>query len=276
MLDGISVATFKAVINSKIAKAINSKNWLYLPNVPLAAVAGTIEPCPIKDLVLWTAKSQRDNAGYKVENLGGKSGRLRVGIYARVSTRDQNCDRQISDLKSYADRCNYDVVRIYKEVGSGAKHDRTERKKIIELARSRLIDAVLVTELSRWGRSTTDLIMTLEQLASYGVSLIAQTGMQFDLSTPHGKLIAQILSSMAEFERELIRERVRSGIAHARSKGKVFGRPRGGKIMDACDRINELRADGMSVRAIAREVGLSKSAIAKCPRCEDLPEGMEW
>jgi DNA invertase Pin-like site-specific DNA recombinase len=118
--------------------------------------------------------------------------------------------------------------------------------------------------------------MTLEELASYGVSLIAQTGMQFDLSTPHGKLIAQILSSMAEFERELIRERVRSGLAHARSKGKIFGRPTGGKIADSCDRINQLRLEGMSVRSIAKEVGLSKSAIAKCPRCPDLPEGMDF
>ncbi len=144
------------------------------------------------------------------------------------------------------------------------------------MARARLIDAVLVTELSRWGRSTSDLIRTLEELASYGVSVIAQTGMQFDLSTPHGRLIAQIMSSMAEFERELIRERVRSGIANARARGKVFGRPTGGKIADSCDRINELRGQNMSVRAIAREVGLSKSAIAKCPRCEEVPEGMDW
>lgn len=211
-----------------------------------------------------------------MQNSGGKNGQFRVTIYARVSTHDQNCDRQESDLKNYADRCNYDVVRIYKEIGSGAKNDRQERKKIIALARSRSIDAVLVTELSRWGRSTSDLIMTLEELASYGVSLIAQTGMQFDLSTPHGKLIAQILSSMAEFERELIRERVRSGLAHARARGKVFGRPTGGKIADSCDRINQLRSEGLSVRSIARQVGLSKSSIAKCPRCEDAPEGMDW
>lgn len=211
-----------------------------------------------------------------MENSGGKSGQFRVAIYARVSTHDQNCDRQESDLKNYADRCAYNVVRVYKEIGSGAKNDRQERQKVIDLARSRSIDAVLVTELSRWGRSTSDLIRTLEELASYGVSLIAQTGMQFDLSTPHGKLIAQILSSMAEFERELIRERVRSGLAHARSKGKVFGRPTGGKIADSCDRINQLRSQKMSVRSIAREVGLSKSAIAKCPRCDEVPEGMDW
>jgi putative DNA-invertase from lambdoid prophage Rac len=211
-----------------------------------------------------------------VENLGGNSGQPRAAIYCRVSTKDQDCGRQKKDLTTYADTCGYVLKGCFAEIGSGAKNDRQERKKIIELARSRSIDAVLVTELSRWGRSTSDLIMTLEQLASYGVSLIAQTGMQFDLSTPHGKLIAQILSSMAEFERELIRERVRSGLAHARSKGKIFGRPTGGKIADSCDRINELRAAKMSVRSIASAVGLSKSAIAKCPRCEEIPEGMDW
>ena len=211
-----------------------------------------------------------------MEISGGKSGQIRAAIYCRVSTRDQQCERQRVDLQEYATRCDFRIVSNHLEIASGSKNDRQERKKIIELARSRLIDAVLVTELSRWGRSTADLIMTLEELASYGVSLIAQTGMQFDLSTPHGKLIAQILSSMAEFERELIRERVRSGLAHARSKGKIFGRPVGGKIADSCDRINQLRSQGMSVRSIAHEVGLSKSAIARCPRCVNLPEGMDW
>lgn len=211
-----------------------------------------------------------------MENSGGKSGQLRAAIYCRVSTKDQDCGRQKQDLTTYADTCGYLLKGYYAETGSGAKNDRQERKKIIELARSRSIDAVLVTELSRWGRSTIDLIMTLEELAGYGVSIIAQTGMQFDLSTPHGRLIAQILSSMAEFERELIRERVRSGMAHARSKGRVFGRPTGGKIADSCDRINQLRAENFSVRSIAKEVGLSKSAIAKCPRCPDLPEGLDF
>ena len=129
-----------------------------------------------------------------------------MGIYCRVSTHDQNCDRQERDLKSYADRCDYHVVRIYKEVGSGAKNDRLERKKITELARARSIDIILVSELTRWGRSTIDLIDSLHQLQSYGVSLIAQNGFQFDLSTPHGKMIASIMATLAEFERDLLKE----------------------------------------------------------------------
>lgn len=211
-----------------------------------------------------------------MENLEGKNGRIRVGIYCRVSTHDQSCDRQESELKAYAVRANYDVVRIFKEVGSGAKLDRVERRRVMEIARARSIDAVLVSELTRWGRSTIDLIDSLNLLQSWGVSLIAQNGFQFDLATPHGKMIASIMSSLAEFERDLLRERVKSGIANARAKGKIFGRPRGGKIKDSCDRINELRSQGLSVRAIAIEVGLSKSAIAMCPRCPDLVEGMDF
>jgi putative DNA-invertase from lambdoid prophage Rac len=210
-----------------------------------------------------------------VTNLEGKSGRLRVGIYCRVSTHDQICDRQESELKSYATRCNYDVVQIFKEVGSGAKNDRVERKRVMQIARSRSIDIILVSELTRWGRSTIDLIDSLHQLQSWGVSLIAQNGFQFDLSTPHGKMIASIMATLAEFERDLLKERVKSGIASARAKGKIFGRPTGGKIADSCARINKLRAQKMSVRNIAIEVGLSKSAIAKCPRCEELPEGLD-
>ena len=199
-----------------------------------------------------------------------------MGIYCRVSTHDQICDRQESELKSYADRCDYDVVRIFKEVGSGAKLDRVERRKVMEIARARSIDIILVSELTRWGRSTIDLIDSLHQLQSWGVSLIAQNGFQFDLSTPHGKMIASIMATLAEFERDLLKERIKSGISNARARGKIFGRPTGGKIADSCDRINELRVQGMTVRAIAIKVGLSKSAIAKCPRCEELPEGLDF
>jgi putative DNA-invertase from lambdoid prophage Rac len=211
-----------------------------------------------------------------VENLGGKSGRLRAAIYTRVSTTDQNCDRQQAELNAYADRCGYSVVSVHAETGSGALIDRLERKKVIQLARARSIDIILVSELTRWGRSTIDLIDSLTQLQRWNVSLIAQNGFQFDLSTPHGKMIASIMATLAEFERDLLKERVRSGIANARARGKIFGRPAGGKIADSCDRINQLRGEGKSVRSIAAEVGLSKSAIAKCPRCPDLPEGLDF
>ena len=107
----------------------------------------------------------------------------------------------------------------WKETASGAKDDRKERKGVLALAQARKIDAILVTELTRWGRSLLDLVHTLQELQAWGVSLIAQTGLQFDMATPQGKLIAALMAALAEFERDLLRERVRSGIAAAKSRG---------------------------------------------------------
>ena len=108
----------------------------------------------------------------------------RAVIYARVSTSEQSTDRQERDLRAFAERAGYDVTQVFVETASGAKNDRKERAKVLKLAQSREIDAILVTELSRWGRSTSDLLETLNRLASFNVSVIAQTGMQFDLR-PH-------------------------------------------------------------------------------------------
>ena len=105
-----------------------------------------------------------------MENLVGKNGQVRAAIYVRVSTGDQNCDRQEADLLAYADRCGYRVRKIFRETGSGVKLDRVERGRIMALARSRQIDIILVTELTRWGRSTIDLLDSLGQLQSWGIS----------------------------------------------------------------------------------------------------------
>src|SRR5438093_13000703 len=115
---------------------------------------------------------------------------MRVAIYARVSTADQNCERQVRDLTAFAERLGAEVVGVFKETASGAKNDRVERKKVLALAQAREIDAVLVSELSRWGRSLLDLIETLQALRSWGVSVLATNGLQLDLATPHGKLFA--------------------------------------------------------------------------------------
>lgn len=101
---------------------------------------------------------------------------------------------------------------------------------MIEAAQSHGIDAILVTEMTRWGRSTIDLIETLQELHNWGVSLIAQTGLQFDWNTPQGRLIAHLMASLAEFERDLVRERVRSGVAAAKARGQKFGRQLGQRI----------------------------------------------
>lgn len=192
-------------------------------------------------------------------------------IYCRVSTDDQCCDRQERDLLAFADRAGYEVAGIYKEIASGAKLDRAERKKVLALARQREVQVILVTELTRWSRSTVDLIETLQELSSYGVSLIAQTGLQLDLSTPQGKLVATVLGAIAEFERDLTRERIKSGIANARARGKRFGRQPGHNPSDKyLSRVRKLKGEGVSNLAIARQLGISKNTVTAICRRYDL------
>lgn len=191
----------------------------------------------------------------------GFSGHPKAAIYCRVSTNDQDCERQKNDLMVYAGKCGYAVTHIFLETASGKKNNRAQRKKIIDLARARSINLILVSELTRWGRSTIDLIESLHELNSYNVSLIAQNGFQYDISTPHGKMIASVMASLAEFERELICERVRSGVASAKARGKVLGRPQGGKTEKLAPRIRLLRGQGKSLRAIATELKVSKTLV---------------
>jgi putative DNA-invertase from lambdoid prophage Rac len=105
-----------------------------------------------------------------------------VAIYCRVSTDDQSCERQERDLRAFARHAGHRIVDVFKETASGAKNDRAERQKVMDLAQAREIDAILVTELSRWGRSTQDLVQTLDDLHSWKVSVLAQTGVSFDLT----------------------------------------------------------------------------------------------
>lgn len=151
---------------------------------------------------------------------GTKSTTQESVIYCRVSTDDQSCNRQEQDLKAYASKAGYQVISIYKEAASGAKDDHKGRKKFLALVEARKIDVVLVTELTRWGRSTPDLLSTLDLLQSRNVSLIAQTGMEFDLSTPFGKLVATFMAGLATFERDLCCERIKSGMAVAFIQGE--------------------------------------------------------
>ncbi|MEG9317831.1 recombinase family protein [Yersinia ruckeri] len=120
-----------------------------------------------------------------------------------------------------------------------------------------------LTELTRWSRSTLDLFHTLNDLQSWGVGLIAQTGLQFDLSTPQGKLIATLMSGFAEFERDLLRERVRSGVQAAQARGVVFGRKPGQRIKSdkLAPKVLALVAEGQSYRQIGRHLDLSKNTV---------------
>lgn len=187
----------------------------------------------------------------------------RAAIYCRVSTADQSCERQVRDLLAYAQRLGCEVTSIYKETASGANNARKCRAEILAQAQARQIDYVLVTELTRWGRSTPDLLSTIEQLAAHKVSLMPLTGISFDLNTPQGKLLLSLLSSISQFERDLLIERTNSGIAAAKAKGTVFGRPKGNKTLDKHrEAVHELKKHGFSIRDIASKLKIGKDTVS--------------
>jgi putative DNA-invertase from lambdoid prophage Rac len=207
----------------------------------------------------------------------------KVAIYCRVSTDDQSCERQERELRAFAERAGHQVVGVFIEKASGVRNDRQERKKVLVLARGRQINAILVTELSRWGRSTQDLVQTLDDLYAWSVSVLAQTGLSFDLSTASGRLMRTIIAGLNEFERDVIRERIKSGMARAKATiernghfvtkaGKFrrsIGRQAGERPSDKhVKKVLELHGQGLSYRLIGSNVGLSKNTVMGIVRRE--------
>jgi putative DNA-invertase from lambdoid prophage Rac len=149
---------------------------------------------------------------------------FRAALYARVSTNDQRTlPMQSRAIREYAARRGWTIALQVREVGSGAAK-REAREKLLEAARRREIDVVLVWRLDRWGRSVTDLLATLQELEHLGVGFVSLTE-ALDLTTPAGRAMAGLLAIFAEFEREILRERTRAGLLQARLNGKRLGRP---------------------------------------------------
>ena len=181
---------------------------------------------------------------------------LRVASYARVSTlgKGQDAEVQLRELRQFAQARGWQIADEYTDSGvSGSKESRPELNRLLTDARRRKFDCVLVYRYDRFARSLRQLVNALEEFRSLGVDFVSlHEGV--DTSTANGRLVFGIFASIAEFERELIRDRVKSGLANARAKGKRLGRPR--KIVDAA-RIGQLRARGVSWRKIARQMECS-------------------
>jgi putative DNA-invertase from lambdoid prophage Rac len=185
---------------------------------------------------------------------------FRAGLYARVSTNDQQTlPMQSRAMREYAARRGWAVVMQVREVGSDAAQ-REAREQLMEAARRRDIDAVLVWRLDRWGRSVTDLLATLQELEHLGVGFVSLTE-ALDLTTPAGRAMAGLLAIFAEFEREILRDRVRAGLAHARQNGKRLGRP--ATAATKAVEVRALRRAGVSKSEIARRLEIGRTSVRR-------------
>ena len=185
---------------------------------------------------------------------------IRAGLYARVSTHDQQTLKlQNRAMRDYAARRGWAIAIEVKEVGSGSSV-RELRQKLLEAARRRDIDVVLVWRLDRWGRSMADLVTTLQELRDLDVGFVSLTE-ALDLTTSSGRAMAGLLAVFAEFEREILRERVRAGLAHARENGTRLGRPPTAAL--SAQHIHRLFRAGISKAAIARQLKIGRTSVRR-------------
>jgi DNA invertase Pin-like site-specific DNA recombinase len=192
---------------------------------------------------------------------------MKVAIYSRVSTSEQTTAGQLDELRGYCQRRQWEIVSEYTDEGvSGSKESRPGLNQLLADAKRRNFDAVLVYRYDRFARSLRQLVNALCEFDSLGIHFISlHEGV--DTSTPNGRLVFGIFASIAEFERELIRGRVRSGIAAARARGKRIGRPRVG-VTDS--QINTLLGQGHSMVAAGEKLGISAATICRRARACDL------
>jgi putative DNA-invertase from lambdoid prophage Rac len=185
---------------------------------------------------------------------------MRVGLYSRVSTHDQQTlGLQLEAMRCYVRDRGWSLVQQIQDVGSGAK-ERPQREALLKAARRREIDVVLVWRLDRWGRSLADLVMTLQELSELGVGFVSLTE-ALDLTTPSGRAMAGLLAVFAEFEREILRERVKAGIAQAHKEGKPHGRPRSASLQSK--QVRRLWAQHLSKSEIARRLKIGRTSVRR-------------
>ena len=185
----------------------------------------------------------------------------RIALYARVSTNHhgQEPEMLLTEQREYAHRRNWVITGEYVDTVSGSKDSRPQLNRLMAEAHQRKFDAIVVWKIDRFGRSLKHLVNALADLAAYGIAFVSLRD-NLDLSTPSGRLMFQIIGAMSEFERALIQERVCAGLHHARSRGKVLGRPRTEVDLN---RLKTLRAAGCSWRTIADELGVAVSVAFK-------------
>jgi DNA invertase Pin-like site-specific DNA recombinase len=185
---------------------------------------------------------------------------MRVAIYVRVSTDDQDVGLQLKDLRTFAKIRVMDLHAEYQDAGvSGSKKSRPALDRLMADARKRKFDAVLVWRFDRFARSSAHLAVALDEFRSLGIQFISYQE-NIDTSTPMGQAMFSIIAAMAQLERDIIKERVVAGIRNAQAKGVHCGRP--AQAMDPAP-IRALRAQGLSIRDIAAQLDVTKGTVER-------------
>jgi DNA invertase Pin-like site-specific DNA recombinase len=185
---------------------------------------------------------------------------MKAALYARVSkTEQQTLPMQIEAMTSYAQKRGWKIVNQVAEIGPGAK-ERKKREELLKEARRRSLDVIVVWKLDRWGRSLPDLVNSLRELNDLGVGFVSLTE-ALDLTSPIGRAMAGLLSVFAEFEREILSERIKAGIAQARSNGKPHGRPKTAALK--ADEVKILFDKGLSKSEIARRLKIGRTSVIR-------------
>lgn len=193
---------------------------------------------------------------------------MRAALYVRVSTVDQHTENQQDELLRFTTARGWSATTYADRGVSGAKERRAGLDSLVRAARRRQVDAVVVWRLDRLGRSLRHLILLIDELTALGVAFVS-LGEGIDTSTPAGRLQLHVLGAIAEFERERIRERVRAGIMRARKQGKRLGRPP--KPLSAAQLAS---VEGLSVRAAAKRLGVSKSVMWAARQASENHSGL--
>lgn len=183
---------------------------------------------------------------------------MRVAIYLRVSTQDQSTGMQRTDLEAFARARSWEITHIFEDKATGTNGNRPQLHALMSSARERKFDVLLIWKLDRLFRSIKGLVVALQEFNDLGIQFVSLKD-QIDMSTASGRLMTHIIGAFAEFEASLIRERVKAGLNAAKSKGTRLGRP---KTIDGA-KVIKLRADGLSISKIAKEMNCSKAGVFK-------------
>jgi DNA invertase Pin-like site-specific DNA recombinase len=182
---------------------------------------------------------------------------MRVALYSRISTAGQNAAMQVEELRAYCQRRGWEIAEEFTDTVTGSKESRPALDRLLADAKRRKFGAVLVYRYDRFARSLRQLVNALSEFDALGIHFVSlHEGV--DTSTPNGRLVFGIFASIAEFERELIRSRVRSGLASARARGKKLGRPR---VFVDRSKITTLRSEGVSWAKIAERLGVGEGTV---------------